>query len=121
MRVLVRWEHLGQRRLGVVVDAGRGELAAVAPLVDGDPAFRRDVRPAPADDVVLERALPPVVDHGAVLEGDPAAVRELARVERAQAVVSTMDVFASRGLPGVAVGLEGRDYGIDVAGCERAL
>ena len=36
-----------ERRVGVVVDAGRSELAALTPNVDGDPGLRRQLRLAP--------------------------------------------------------------------------
>jgi hypothetical protein len=35
---------LTERRVGVVVDAGRGELAALTPNVDSDPGLRRQLR-----------------------------------------------------------------------------
>jgi hypothetical protein len=60
-----------ERRIGVVVDAGRSQLAALTPDVDADPGLRRQLRLAPPHDVVLQRAGAPVVDDRAVLGGMP--------------------------------------------------
>src|SRR5262249_49700260 len=53
--------------------------------------------------------------------GEAAAAGEQPLVEGAQAIRSAMDVSAAGGLTGVAVRLERRDDGVDVAGGERTL
>ena len=106
----------------VVVDRGPRRACR------SDPGRRRRPRPAaaarvraPPHDVVLQRARAAVVDEGAVLQRDAAAVREEQLVEGAQTVRAAVDVLAARRLAHVAVGLERRDDRVDVAGRERAL
>src|SRR6516165_3814263 len=77
-----------QRGIYVVVDASSGEHAVRAPFVDGHPRLGRQLRPSPTFDVVLERALVTVVGRRAMLQRDPAAVREEPLVERPQTVGS---------------------------------
>src|SRR3954471_3655866 len=73
-----------QRRVGVVVDARGGELAAVAADVDGEARFPPQLRPAPGDDVVLQRACAAVVGDGAPLQPDATPIGEEQLIERAQ-------------------------------------
>ena len=118
-----RWSaaRLDRRIAITVVDARGREHATPAPHVDGDARLRGELRSAPPDDVVLERAEALGADQRAVLQRDPAAVREQAREEGAQAVDTPVDVFGAGGLAGVGVGLEGRQDRVDVTGCQRAL
>src|SRR5215216_181613 len=109
------------RRVGVVVDARGGELAAVATDVDGEAGFGRQLRPAPGDHVVLQRAGAAVVGDGAVLKRDAAAIGEERLVERAQLVGAPVDVAIAGGLAHVPVGLERGEDRLEVAGRERAL
>jgi hypothetical protein len=67
-------EVAAQRRVDVVVDADRGKPVAVAADADGNPGSGWRLRPAPRDDVVLQRAGTAVVGHGAELERHPAAI-----------------------------------------------
>src|SRR3954470_22056098 len=93
----------GQRRVGVVVDTGGGELAAVAADVDGDAGLGGQRGPPPGDDVVLQRACAAVVRDGAVLQRDAATVGEEGRKARAQLVGAAVDVLAAGGLAHVSV------------------
>jgi hypothetical protein len=79
--------------IGVIVDAGRSQLAALTPNVDGDPGLRRQLRLAPPHDVVLQRARALLVEDCAVLERDAAVVGEQPLVEGAQAVGASVDVL----------------------------
>src|SRR5450755_1829344 len=112
-----RWK----RRVGVVVDAGDGELSRATANVHGDAGLGRQVGPAPTDDVVLQRAGAAVVGDRAVLEPDAATVREEQLVERAQLVLAAMDVRPAGRLADVRVGLERRRGGLRVTGRERTL
>src|SRR3954468_25071954 len=77
-----------ERRVGVVVHARAGDPSGGPPGVDGDAGLGRELRPAPADDVVLQGARAPVVGERAVLQLDAAAVGEEPLVERDQLVVA---------------------------------
>src|SRR3954471_12886322 len=81
-----------QRRVGVVVDACGGELAAVAADVDGDARLRPQLRPAPGDDVVLQRACTAIVGDGATLQPDATAIGEEQLIERAQLVGPPVEI-----------------------------
>jgi len=74
--------HSRERRVDVVVYACCNELATLAPDVDGEPCLRRQLRLAPAYDVVLQRTRARVVDHSAMLRRDSTAIREQMLVER---------------------------------------
>ena len=65
-----------QRGVGVVVDAGRREPAALTTNVNGDSGLRRQLRLAPAAARCTRVRIAAVVDRGAVFLRDPAAVRE---------------------------------------------
>src|SRR5205823_4746731 len=81
-----------ERRVRVVIDAGRSELAALAPNVDGDPGLRRQLGLAPPHDVVLQGTCALVVRDGAMLKGDATPVREQPLVELPQALGTSVDV-----------------------------
>src|SRR3954451_7246385 len=87
-----------QRRGGVVVDARGGELAAVAADVDGEARFRPQLRPAPGDDVVLQRACAAVVGDDAPLQPDAAAIGEEQLIERAQLAGPAVEIRIAGGL-----------------------
>src|SRR5215207_6262309 len=109
------------RRVGVVVDARGGEPAAVATDVDSEAGFGRQIRPAPGDHVVLQRAGAAVVGDGAVLKRDAAAIGEEQLVERAQLIGAPVDVAVAGGLAYVPVRLERGENRFDVAGRQGAL
>ncbi len=88
--------------------------------VDGEPGLGRERRPPPGDDVVLERARHPVVDGRAALERDPAAVREQPLVQGPERGGAAVRVPLARRLAEIAVGLEGGDRRLHVAGGEGA-
>ena len=83
--------------------------------------MRRQLRPAPGDHVVLQRASAAVIDDGAVLERDAAAIGEEQLVVRAQLIGAPVDVAVAGGLAHVPVRLERCEDRFHVAGRERAL
>ena len=95
--------------------------APVAADVHGNARLRRQLRPAPGDHVVLQRAGAAVVGDRAVLQRDAAAVGEEPLVQRTQLVGAAVDVGVARRLAQRAVRLERGEDGVDVAGGERAL
>jgi hypothetical protein len=96
-------------------------LPPVATDVDGEAGLRRQLRPAPGDHVVLQRASAAVIDDGAVLERDAAAIGEERLVVRAQLIGAPVDVAVAGGLVHVPVRLEGCEDRFHVAGRQRSL
>ncbi len=111
--------RLPERPVDVVVEPDRCEPAALAPDEDAEPGLRRQLHPAPPDDVVLQRAGALAVDQCAGLERDAAAVRKQRLKEVGQAVRTPVEILVARRLAKAAVRLECGEDRVDVAGRER--
>jgi hypothetical protein len=114
-----RW--WAERWIGVVVDTSGSELAALAPNVDSDAGFRRQLRFAPPHEVILQGTGALVIGESAVLERDPALVREQRLVELAETLRTSVDVVAAGRFARVPVGLSRGKNRVDVAGGESTL